>query len=135
LEVSAGTLDFQAGILSGTGSDIVSGAATLEFDANVVAGQTASFAGGGGTLDLTAPTKFAGVIGGFDTPGGGWNNTIEVAGPWVFTGFTENAGGTEGTLGFANGASTTSLTLLGNYNPVHFVHQSGPSGSTLITYA
>jgi hypothetical protein len=135
LEVSAGTLDFQAGILSGTGSDIVSGAATLEFDANVVAGQTASFAGGGGTLDLTAPTKFAGVIGEFDTPGGGWNSTIEVAGPWVFTGFTENAGGTDGTLGFAKGASTTSLTLLGNYNPVHFVAQSGPSGSTLITYA
>ena len=41
--------------------------------------------------------------------------------PWVFTGFTKNAGGTEGTLGFKNGANTLSLTLIGNYNPADFV--------------
>ena len=92
LEVSAGTLDLQAGI-SGTGSDVVSGASTLEFDANVAARQTASFTGSGGTLDLTARAQFAGVISGFDTAGAGSNDTIQVGGPWVFTGFTENAGG------------------------------------------
>ena len=80
------------------------------------------------------PFGFAGVIGGFDTAGAGSNDTIEVAGPWVFTRFTENAGGTEGTLGFANGSSTLSLTLLGDYNHLDFVHKSGPNGSTLITY-
>jgi hypothetical protein len=133
LEVSAGTLDLQAGI-SGTGSDVVSGASTLEFDANVAARQTASFTGSGGTLDLTARAQFAGVISGFDTAGAGSNDTIQVGGPWVFTGFTENAGGTEGALGFANGASTTSLTLLGDYAAANFVHQAGPGGSTLITY-
>ena len=127
LEVSSGTLDFQAGILSGTGSDIISGAATLEFDKRVSAGQTTSFTGSGGTLDLTAPATFAGVIGGFDT-GAGSNDTIEVGGPFVFTGFTENAGGTQGSLGFTNPNTSAqiSLTLLGDYNPANFVHQSGP---------
>ena len=84
--------------------------------ATVAAGQTASFTGSGGELALHDPSGFAGVISGFDTAGAGSNDTIEVAGPWVFTGFTENAGGTQGTLGFANGASTLSLTLLGDYN-------------------
>ena len=78
------------------------------------------------------PAGFAGEISGFDTVGA--NDTIEVAGPWVFSGFTENAGGTQGTLAFANGASTLSLTLLGDYNPADFVHQTQANGSTLITY-
>jgi hypothetical protein len=127
----ADTLDFKTAI-SGTGTDQVSGTSTLEFDAKVSAGQTVSFAGSGGELALHAPGGFTGLIGGFDTVGS--NDTIEVAGPWIFTGFTENAEGTEGTLGFANGGSTLSLTLLGDYNPADFVHKSGPNGSTLITY-
>ena len=53
---------------------------------------------------------------------------------WGFTGFKENGGGTEGTLGFKNGASTISLTLIGDYNPADFVHQTQANGSTLITY-
>jgi hypothetical protein len=79
------------------------------------------FTGSGGTLDLTAPAKFAGVIGGFDT-GAGSNDTIEVGGPFVFTGFTENAGGTQGSLGFTNQNTSVqiSLTLLGDYNLLNF---------------
>ena len=83
---------------------------------------------------LHAPTAFAGSISGFDTAGAGSNDKIEVATPWVFTGFTENADGTEGALGFANGASTISLTLIGNYNPADFVHHTLLNGSTVITY-
>ncbi len=131
IEVTAATLDLQ-GAVTGKGSDNVSGTSTLEFNSTVAAGQTASFTGGGGTLDLGAPQGFAGLISGFDTVGS--NDTIVVAGPWVFTGFTENAGGTEGTLGFMNGSSTLTLTLVGDYNPANFAHQSGPHGSTLITY-
>jgi hypothetical protein len=52
----------------------------------------------------------------------------------VFTCLTESAGGTQGDLGFANGSSTPSLTLLGDHNPANFVHQSGPKDSMLITY-
>ena len=33
-----------------------------------------------------------------------------------------------------NGASTLSLTLIGDYNPADFVHQTRANGSTLITY-
>jgi hypothetical protein len=91
IEVAAATLDLQ-GAVAGTGSDEISGASTLEFDSTVAAGQTLSFTGSGGTLDLTAPQGFAGEISGFDTAGAGSNDAIEVAAPWVFSGFTENAG-------------------------------------------
>ena len=132
IEVTAATLDFQ-GAVTGTGSDEIFGASTLEFHSTVSAGQTVSFAGSGGTLDVTAPARFSGLISGFDTVRAGSNDTIEVARPWVFTGFTENAGG--GALGFTDPkGAQISLTLLGDYNPVHFVTQSGPTGSTLITY-
>ncbi len=137
IEVSSGTLDFRGGI-SGTGSDIISGAATLEFDATVAAGQTVSFTsvvtGVGGEFILDDQAAFAGQISGFDTAGAGSNDTIEVAKPWVFTGFTENAGGTQGTLGFKDRAGTLSLTLIGDYKPADFVHQTQANGSTLITY-
>jgi len=139
IEVSSGTLDFRGGI-SGTGSDIISGAATLEFDATVAAGQTVSFTsvvtGVGGEFILDDQAAFAGQISGFDTAGAGSNDTIEVAKHWVFTGFTENAGGKEGTLGFKNNTngSTLSLTLIGDYLLKDFVSQTQANGSTLITY-
>jgi hypothetical protein len=133
IEVMAATLDLQ-GAVTGTGSDEISGASTLQFDANVSAGQTVDFTGAGGELALSDPAAFAGQISGFDTAGAGSNDTIEVAGPWVFSGFTENAAGTQGTLRFANGAGALSLTLLGDYIPADFVHQTQANGSTLITY-
>ena len=133
IEVASGTLDFKEGI-SGTGSDTISGAATLEFDAKVAAGQTVFFTGSGGELALHAPAVFAGSISGFDTARAGSSDTISVAGPWAFTGFTENAGGTEGTLGFMSGATTFEVTLVGDYNPADFMGQTRANGSTLITY-
>ena len=134
LEAASGTLEFK-GAVTGTGTDEISGRATLEFYATVAAGQTVSFAGSGGELLLHDPAGFAGSISGFDEAGAGSNDTIRVAAPWDFTGFTENAGSTEGTLGFSNGSSTLSLTLIGDYNANDFVQQTGPHGSTLITYA
>jgi hypothetical protein len=133
IEVTSGTLDFEGGI-SGTGSDTISGAATLEFNAKVAAGQTVSFTGSGGELAVLDPARFAGLIRGFDTAGAGSNDKIEVAAPWVFTGFTENAGGTQGDLGFMNGSSTISLTLLGDYNPADFHAHTLLNHSTVITY-
>jgi hypothetical protein len=131
LEITSGALDF-TGAVTGKGTDLISGASTLEFDSTVAAGQTLSFTGGGGALNLTAPQGFAGKISGFDTVGA--NDSIEVASPWVFSGFTENARGTQGTLGFIDGAVHHSLTLLGDYNRTDFVHQTLANGATLITY-
>ncbi len=131
IEVAAATLDLQ-GAVTGTGSDEISGASTLELDSTVAAGQTVSFTGSGGTLDLGAPQGFAGKISGFDTVG--VNDTIEVAAPWSYTGSTENAGLTQGTLGFVSSLGTSSLTLIGDYNPADFVAQGQANGSTLITY-
>ncbi len=133
IEVTSGTLDFTGRIL-GTGSDTISGVSTLQLEAQVSASQTVDFTGIGGVLALHAPAAFAGSISGFDTAGAGSSDTISVAGPWAFTGFTENAGGTEGTLGFMSGATTLSLTLVGDYNPADFVHQTRANGSTVITY-
>ena len=132
IKVTAATLDMQGAVTGKGGSDEISGASTLEFDSTVVANQTVSFTGSGGTLDLTDPQGFVGEISGFDTVGA--NDAIEVASPWVFSGFTENSGGTQGTLGFINGASHHNLTLLGDYNPADFVQQTLANGSTLITY-
>jgi hypothetical protein len=133
IEVTDGALDLERGVY-GTGKDQISGAARLEFGWVVEARQTVDFTGSGGELGLHDPAGFAGAISGFDTAGAGSNDTIQVASPWVFTRFTENAGGTEGTLGFANGASTLRLTLVGDYNRADFVDKAGPNGSTLITY-
>jgi hypothetical protein len=96
------------------------------------AAHTCGLSRDGGALDLTAPQRFAGKISGFDTVG--TNDAIEVAGSWAFSGFTENAGGTQGTLGFANDGSHLSPTLLGDYNPADFVHQTLANGDTAITY-
>ena len=126
IDVSSGRLDF-GGEISGTGSDVISGAATLEFDAKVASGQTVNFTGSGGELALHAPAAFAGQIGGFDTVGA--NDTIEVARPWVYSHFTENVGGTQGTLTFTKGASTLGLTLLGDYNPLNFVPHTQANGT------
>jgi hypothetical protein len=131
IKVSAGTLDLQ-GAVTGKGTDEISGASTMQFDAEVAFGQTVDFTGAGGELALSDPAAFAGHISGFDTVG--TNDTIEVAGPWVFSGFTENAGGTQGSLHFVNGASTLHLTLIGEYNRLDFVHQTQANGGTLITY-
>jgi hypothetical protein len=133
IEVTSGTLDFNGRIL-GTGSDTISGASTLQLDAQVSATQTVDFTGSGGELALHGPAVFAGSISGFDTAGAGSNDKIQVAAPWVFTGFTENAGGTQGTLNFTNGSSAIGLTLLGNYNPADFHAQTLANHSTVITY-
>jgi hypothetical protein len=132
IDVSSGTLEF-GGRISGKGSDIVSGASLLQFD-EVTAGQTVHFTGSGGELALHHPGDFSGSISGFDTAGAGSNDTIEVARHWIFTGFKENAGHTEGTLGFINGAHTIGLTLIGDYHHADFVHHAEANGTTLITY-
>jgi len=133
IEVTSGTLDINGRIL-GTGSDTISGASKLQLDAKVSAGQTVHFTGSGGELELHGPAVFAGSISGFDTAGAGSSDTIEVAEPWVFTGFTENAGSAKGTLGFTNNGSTIGLTLIGNYNPRDFVAHTLLNHSTVITY-
>jgi autotransporter-associated beta strand protein len=132
LAVSSGALDI-AGAVTGTGAGTITGAATLEFDASVAAGQTINFSGAGGTLDLTDFGAFSGRIHGFDTAGLGSSDTIEVAGPWTFVNFVENAAHTSGALTFADGATNHSLTLLGNYNPASFATLVS-GGNTLVTY-
>jgi hypothetical protein len=136
IEATAGTLDLEHDV-SGTGTDTIAGAATLEFDATAALTQTIDFTGAGGTLLIGSPGLFStssassASISGFDTVGA--NDTIEVAGPWSYVGFTENAAGTGGALTFADGANQASFTLLGDYAASHF-HPIVSAGNTYVTY-
>jgi hypothetical protein len=119
IEVSAATLDLQ-GVVSGRGTDEVSGASTLEFDSTVAATQTIDFLGGPSAVDLIDPNGFYGRIANFASP-----DTVQLAGNWVFSGFSENAAGTLATLTLANGGSEHALTFVGDYTASDFKVASG----------
>jgi len=90
-------------------------------------GQTAGFTGGNGTLDLIDPLGFAGKILGFAA-----TDSVDLSGDWIFSHFSENAGGTLGTLTLASGANDLSLHFLGDYTPSDFHIASG--ATTTITH-
>ena len=119
IEVTSGTLDFGGGNLR-TGADTISGASTLELDAEGLGWPNSSLSQeAAANSHCINRGEFAGDISGFDTAGAGSNDTIEVAKHWVFTGFKENAGGTQGTLGFKDVSisSVISLTLARRLQP------------------
>jgi hypothetical protein len=119
IEVTAGTLDLQ-GAVTGKGSDKVSGASTLEFGSAVAATQTVDFRGGPSAVDLIDPNAFFGKIADFASP-----NTVNLSGDWVFSGFSENAAGTLGTLTLASGASHHAFDFVGDYTASDFKITSG----------
>lgn len=123
IAVTSGTLDLQ-GAVTGEGTDTVSGASTLEFDSTVSKNQTVDFtnspAGGLSVVDLIDPHGFSGQIGNFASP-----NTVDLSGDWVFSGFSENSGGTLGTLTLAKGATQFSLNFIGDYTANDFAINSG----------
>jgi hypothetical protein len=124
--VSSGALDLQ-GAVSGNGTDTISNASTLELDSTVGGGQTAGFTGGGGTLDLIDPLGFAGKISGFAA-----TDSLDLSGDWVLSHFSDNAGGTLGTLTLASGANQLSLHFLGDYTVNDF--QVASAATTIITH-
>ena len=74
-------------------------------------GQTVDFLGGGASaLDLIDPQFFSGKIAGFAS-----QDTVQLAGDWNFSSFSENAIGTLGNLTLASGANHLSLHFLGDY--------------------
>jgi hypothetical protein len=119
IEVTAGTIDLQ-GAVTGKGNDKVSGASTLEFDSAVVATQTVDFLGGPSAVDLIDPTAFLGRIADFAS-----SNTVQLAGDWAFSGFSENVAGTLGTLTMASGASRHAFDFVGDYIASDFKITSG----------
>jgi hypothetical protein len=120
IEVSSGTLDIQ-GTVTGTGMDKVSGASALEFDSPVSGNQTVDFLGGGASaVDLLDPMGFSGKIADFASP-----DTIDLSGDWVFSGFSENSGGTLGTLTLSSGTTKHAFTFVGDYAEGDFHITSG----------
>jgi fibronectin-binding autotransporter adhesin len=123
IAVTSGTLDLE-GAVTGAGTDTVSGASTLEFDSTVSKNQTVDFtnspAGGLSVVDLTDPHGFSGQIGNFASP-----DTVDLSGDWVFSGFSENSGGTLGTLTLAMGTTHFSLNFIGDYTAGDFAINSG----------
>ncbi len=123
IAVTSGTLDLQ-GAVTGTGTDTVSGASILEFDSTVSKNQTVDFtnspAGGPSVVDLIDPHGFSSQIENFASP-----DTVDLSGDWLFSGFSENSGGTLGTLTLAKGATHLSLNLIGDYTASDFAINSG----------
>ena len=120
--VSSGTLDLE-GAVSGKGMDRISGGSTLEFDSTVGGGQTIDFLGGdfsGGALDLLDPQGFSGKIAGFALP-----DTVQLAGDWNFSSFSETGNGMMGNLTLSSGGTTQTFHFLGDYTASDFSIASG----------
>ena len=114
--VSSGTLDLE-GAVSGNGTDTISGS-TLEFDSTVGDGQTIDFSGG--ALDLLDPQGFSGKIAGFASL-----DTVQLAGDWNFSSFSETGNGMMGTLTLSSGSNHLALHFLGDYSASDFSIASG----------
>ena len=139
---SGAGLEFQAAV-TGTGDDGITpvdyeGSLTgvqgqgLTFDAAVGSGQSILFTGADQLLTLNDIADFQGNVQGFDMFGGADAIVVD-ASLWSFTGFTENAAGTAGTLGFTDNGAQIGVTLTGDYAASGF--QTSVSGSkTTITY-
>ena len=52
-------------------------------------------------------------------------DAVDLSGDWVFSGFSENSGGTLGTLTLAKDATHLSLNFIGDYTKVDFAITSG----------
>ena len=120
LLVSSGTLDFK-GAVSGTGTDTISGASTLEFDSTLAATQTIGYSGTGGTLELIDPLGY----GGSHIENFAAHDSVDLAGAWSLLSFSENSGGTLGTLTLKSGTNNVSLEFAGDYSSSDFSLHSG----------
>jgi hypothetical protein len=127
VSVQAGMLDLD-GAVTGTGAETVSGGSTLRFDSTVASAQIVGFAGSGGTINLNDPQGFSAEISNFAAA-----DAINLLGSWGFSSFTENSGGTLGTLTLTNGTNNLALNFTGNYTAADFnLHESG--GSTIVAH-
>jgi hypothetical protein len=124
--VSSGTLDFQSAV-TGTGTDTIQDSATLEFDSTLGASQTIAFSGTDlGTLDLTDPLGYGGAhISSFVA-----GDNVDLSGAWSLAGFSENGGGTLGTLTLTDGTNQVALQFAGNFTQSNFSINTG--GTTII---
>ena len=128
--VSSGTLDLQ-GVVTGTGIDTISGSSTLGFNSKVeskttLGGQNIGFTGGG-TLDLADPKDFWGEISNFAA-----GDAVDLLGNWTLSGFSENAGGTLGTLTLASGTTKHAFDFVGDFTQGSFNIVSG--ATTVVTH-
>jgi hypothetical protein len=126
--VSSGMLEIK-GAITGTGTNIISGASTLEAGVSTAAtlgGQNIGFSTGGGTLELLAPNSFYGKISDFAS-----GDTVELLGSWAFSGLSQAGGVT--TLTLASGATTYGFEFVGAYSQSNFSIESGTT--TTIKYA
>ena len=115
--LSSGTLDLE-GAVSENGTDTISDGSTLEFGSTVGGGQTVDFSGG--ALDLLDPQGFSGKIAGFASP-----DTVQLAGDWTLSHFSETGNGMMGNLTLSSGGTTDTFHFLGDYTASDFSIASG----------
>lgn len=116
----------------------VSDANYVTTDASVSSDQSFEFvyeptAMGSATLNINDTPDFAATISGFDQNGATDDQIVANTSVWQFQDFAPNAGGTGGELIFSNGATETSVSLTGAYDPAKF-HAAVAGSQTTITY-
>ena len=104
------------------------------FEINTPDSGNVAFTGTTGKVVLDQPSTFTGSVTGF-----GAQNAIDLINIGLDAnttlGFSENKGGTGGTLTVMNGTRTAAVALLGNYIASSFATASDGHGGTLITDA
>ena len=104
------------------------------FEINTPDSGNVAFTGTTGKVVLDQPSTFTGSVTGF-----GAQNAIDLINIGLDAnttlGFSENKGGTGGTLTVMNGTRTAAVALLGNYMASSFATASDGHGGTLITDA
>jgi hypothetical protein len=119
-------VDLQGTLLSG-----VQGPG-FTFDGAVGAGQSIVFTDADQTLTLNDVSAFEGEVRSFAATGSGDAIVVDTS-AWMFTGFSENADNSAGTLNFANNGADIGVTLTGVYTASGFAGLvSGQT--TTITY-
>jgi hypothetical protein len=121
------------GDVTGDGSGLISGTGTLEFG-GASSAHTVFAADAAGLLKLDDVLDFSGDITGFngddklDLSGIGFSGSLSLN-------YTANESGSGGKLSVTDGAHTTSISLLGEYDGAGFHAASDGGSGTLITYA
>jgi hypothetical protein len=125
--------------VTGSGTGTISPGATLEFQSAVGSSKTPTVfqtidftaTAAGGVLDLLDPKGFYGEISHFQRTDPLTTDTIKLKGDWSVVGFSENIGGTLGTLTLANGVAQYAFSFIGDYTASDFAIASGKTTTTI----
>jgi hypothetical protein len=122
LAVGPGESLYLSGTLANTGTLAIDAGSTITLNlASVVGTDKIAFVGGNGTLDLSTPLSSPNsYLSGFAA-----GDLIDLAGSWSLQSFSENSGGTQGTLTLTDGTDHLGLYFAGDFTANSFNINTG----------